>query len=86
MEYDNAINSDSVKRREQPAPLYTAGYGQRHADIRAYGGQSCAKYSSTLHAQAILPELRSSIGVAAPEAIEKRMLRNNREKTCHERG
>lgn len=29
MEYNNAINSDSVKEREEHAPLYTAGYGER---------------------------------------------------------
>jgi hypothetical protein len=29
MEYNNAINTDSVKRREKHAPLYTAGYGER---------------------------------------------------------
>ena len=25
---NNAINADSVKRREKHAPLYTAGYGE----------------------------------------------------------
>jgi len=29
--HNNAINSDSVKRREKHAPLYTAGYGERWA-------------------------------------------------------
>ncbi len=28
---NNAINADSVKRREKHAPLYTAGYGERYA-------------------------------------------------------
>lgn len=29
MEYNNAINTDGVKRRSFVAPLYTAGYGER---------------------------------------------------------
>ena len=27
---NNAINADSVKRREKYAPLHTAGYGERY--------------------------------------------------------
>ena len=30
MRADPAINTDSVKRREKHAPLYTAGYGERY--------------------------------------------------------
>ncbi len=31
MNANNAINTDSVKRRAFVAPLYTAGYGERWA-------------------------------------------------------
>jgi hypothetical protein len=30
---NNAINTDSVKRREKHAPLYAAGYGERSTDF-----------------------------------------------------
>jgi hypothetical protein len=30
MTHNNAINADSEKRRDEGAPLFTAGYGERY--------------------------------------------------------
>ena len=38
--YNNAINSDSEKRRAFVAPLFTAGYGERYAASAANGGRA----------------------------------------------